>query len=94
MRRVWVVIACFTAMSGLTAAAGPVEARACAAGLSAQGRLIYEAAAPEVKPGERPAAVIRAKTRALVMSGKVPREGAQAEAEAAGACLLKLHDGS
>jgi hypothetical protein len=29
-----------------------------------------------------------------VMSGKLPREGAEARAEAAGACLLKLHDGS
>jgi hypothetical protein len=92
-----VMIAAFlglAAFSGGQALAGPAEARACADALSAESRLIYEAAAPEVKPGEKPAGVIRAKTRGLVMSGKLPREGAEARAEAAGACLLKLHNGS
>ena len=76
--------------ASVPALAGPVEGKTCAEGLSTQARLIYEAAAPEVKPGEKPAGVIRDKTRALVMSGKIPREVAQARAEEAGACLLKL----
>ncbi|MBU6320579.1 MAG: hypothetical protein KGS00_13105 [Alphaproteobacteria bacterium] len=94
MRVMIAAFVCLSIVSGGEALAGPAEARACADALSAESRMIYDAAAPEVKPGEKPAGVIRAKTRGLVMSGKLARDGAQAKAEAAGACLLKLHDGS
>lgn len=66
-----------------------VAADKCATGLSAESKLIYAASIVAVAPGADLKDIVRAKTRSLVIAGKVDRGGAQAAAQAAGACLLK-----
>ena len=67
--------------------ANRAAADACAAKLPANSQMIYAATIPAVAPGVALKDVVRAKTRALVMDGKLARGQAEAAAEAAGACL-------
>jgi hypothetical protein len=78
----------------LTVFTGPsfanrAAADACAAKLPAHGKLIYAATIPAVGPDVDLKDVIRAKTRALVMSGKLDRGQAPTAAQAAGVCLVQ-----
>ncbi len=61
----------------------------CAAGLSADSKLIYAAAIGSVAPGVDLKDVVTSKTRSLVFAGKLGRGGARTAAEAAGTCLVK-----
>jgi hypothetical protein len=79
------------------ALAGPVSAsaeaaagKACALALSAEGRMMFEAAALKVKPDSNLRDVLVSEVRGLVMSGKLSRDLAQKNAPAFGACLKKL----
>lgn len=74
-------------LSSVPSLADRAAADACAAGLSADSKLIYDATIASVQPNIVLKDVIRAKTRALVMDSKISRGKAQAAAEAAGACL-------
>ncbi len=65
-------------------------ADACAAKLGPGARQIYVLAAPEVKPSSVIKDVLVAKLKPLVMSGKIDRNQAQAEAPKAGECLKLL----
>lgn len=81
-------IATALALSAAPSHADRKAADACAAHLSAGGKLIY-AAVGTPAPGADLREVVRDKTRGLVMSGKLKRNEARADAEAAGACLVK-----
>ena len=81
----------------ILALAGPVSAsaeaaagKACALALSAEGRMMFEAAALKVKPDSNLRDVLMSEVRGLVMSGKLSRDLAQKNAPAVGACLKKL----
>lgn len=76
-------------LSVIPSFASRAAADKCAAGLSADSKLIYADSIGSVAPGVNLRDIVRSKTRSLVISGKVARSGAQAAAEAAGACLVK-----
>ena len=76
-------------LSAIPSFADKAAADKCAAGLSADSKLIYADTIGAVAPGVNLRDIVRSKTRSLVISGKVGRSGAQAAAEAAGACLVK-----
>jgi hypothetical protein len=76
-------------LSAVPSFADRAAADKCAAGLSADSKLIYAATVGSVKPGVDLKDVVTSKTRSLVMSGKVGRGGARAAAQAAGTCLVK-----
>lgn len=83
-----IVVVTLTNLTG-PSLANRAAADACAAKLPAQGKLIYAATIPAVAPGIDLKDIVRAKTRALVMDGKIDRGQAQAAAQAAGACLMQ-----
>lgn len=66
-------------------------ANTCSASLSPQGKMIYDATQPRIKPGVKIADEIKAATRPLVMGGKMSRSEAQPAAEAAGKCLSLIN---
>jgi hypothetical protein len=68
----------------------PGGAEACAAGLPAEAKAIYEAAAPEFASSSDPRAMVRAKVVDLVKAGTVQRDSARSSAIAAGGCLEQL----
>jgi hypothetical protein len=71
--------------------ATPEEAASCASRLSPPARLIYDATAPDVHPGQTELHdTIKAHTRDLVIQGKVDRAVAKPSAIEAGACLREL----
>ncbi|MDA4846592.1 hypothetical protein [Hoeflea poritis] len=74
----------------VSAAAGQAEANACAAGLDAPAKQIYDASAPHVTPTSDLHDVVRQQARSLVVSGQMTRQVAQANAMSAGKCLQKL----
>lgn len=80
----------------LAAAAAPVAAAEtgasamCADQLSPEGRLMYDAALPAMKPNARVPEVLRARTAPLVMHGKLTRSIARANGVAVGRCLALL----
>lgn len=76
-------------LSAVPSFADKAAADQCAAGLSAPSKLIYADTIGSVAPGANLRDIVRSKTRSLVFAGKVDRSGAQAAAEAAGACLAK-----
>ena len=84
------VIAAAICMLPMTASANRAAADACAASLTAEARLIYDAAAPSVTPNAEIRPVLEEKTRALVSSGRVSRSSARGSATAAGNCLKQL----
>ncbi|HVT56567.1 MAG TPA: hypothetical protein VHD34_11055 [Xanthobacteraceae bacterium] len=67
--------------------ASRASADACAAKLSPEGKQIYAASIGSVGSGANMKDVVRSKTRALVIGGKISRGAARPAAEAAGACL-------
>jgi hypothetical protein len=67
--------------------ASKTSADTCAAKLSPQAKQIYTASIGSVAPGVDMKEVVRSKTRAMVMGGKLSRDQARPAAEAAGACL-------
>jgi azurin len=73
-----------------SASADTAAARACASTLSAEGRMMFEAAAAKVKPGSNLRDVMMSEVRGLVMSGKLSRDIAQKNGAAVGECLKKL----
>lgn len=77
---------------------GPVAAHAdvaaadkCAAGLSAQSRMIYDETKPRIKPGVKIPDELRSAVRPMVMGGKLSRSEAQEAAEPAGKCLALIN---
>lgn len=79
------------AIAPATAFAGASEADACAASLTAHGKMIYEAAKPKIKPGAVIADEIRSVARPMVMGGKLSKTEAQWAAEPAGKCLAMIN---
>lgn len=73
-----------------SAFADQAGATACAAGLSADGKLIYAKTAPEVTPTTDLKEAVTAVARSMVMGGQMSREVARPAAEAAGECLKML----
>ena len=88
MRRA-VLILSFAVLSLFTepSLASKASADACAAKLSPDAKQIYAASIGSVAPGIDMKEVVRSKTRALVIGGKLSRDAARPAAEAAGACL-------
>lgn len=74
-------------VSGAPTFANRAAADACAAKLSPDAKAVYAATIGSVKPGVDLTAVVTAKTRDLVMAGKLSRGNARPAAEAAGTCL-------
>lgn len=72
------------------ASANRIAADACAASLSPEARLIFDAAAPAITGGTEIRAILEEKTRALVAGGRVSRSSARGSATAAGNCLRQL----
>jgi hypothetical protein len=75
------------AVSAGAALAGKSEAQSCAGGLDANGKLIFNAALPQVAPGGDLKGLVTDVTKSLVKSGQVPRADARPAAVAAGECL-------
>jgi hypothetical protein len=73
-----------------SAHADPKKAQACASTLAPESKAIYDVSAADVAAGAEIKATLEAKTRALVMDGKVVRSSARSSAEAAGTCLKIL----
>lgn len=74
----------------LTAApvlAGQSEAQSCAAGLDANGQLIFNAVLPQVTPSVDLKGAVTAATKSLVSAGQITRSDARPAAMAAGECL-------
>jgi hypothetical protein len=65
-------------------------AGSCAAGLPAEAKAIYDAAAPDFVASADPRALVKAKTMDLVKTGAVQRGSARSSAMTAGNCLKKL----
>lgn len=72
------------------ALASPAAASACAAKLSPESQIIYQATAPHVTAGADLRAILKSTTRSLVMSGRIQRDGARPAAIAAYPCLKQL----
>jgi hypothetical protein len=91
-RALSVVMGCVLAVAAPALAwATPEEAASCASRLSPPARLIYDATASEVHPGQTDLHdAIKTHTRDLVMQGKVERAVAKPSAIEAGACLREL----
>ena len=83
------VTAVVTAMSS-PAFADKQNSENCAAELSQTGKTIYEAVAPSVEAETNLKELLKKKVRPLVMSGKLKRKEAKANAPLAGECLLLL----
>jgi azurin len=84
--RIFTAIA-LLAITAAPAFAGTAEAESCAAGLDANGKLIFSTALPQVSPSADLRAVVTTATKSLVTSGQVPRSAAKPAAMAAGQCL-------
>jgi hypothetical protein len=65
-------------------------ATACAAKLTPEGKQMFEATAPDVKPDSDLRELMRSKVIPLVMFGSLTREAAEANGPAAGACAALL----
>lgn len=78
---------CLLALSAAPAFAGQAEAQSCAAGLDANGQMIFNAALPQVNPSADLKGVVTSTTKSLVMSGQLSRSVARPAAMAAGECL-------
>jgi hypothetical protein len=65
-------------------------ANACAAKLTPEGKQMFEATAPDVKPDSDLRELMRSKVIPLVMFGSLTREAAEANGPAAGACAALL----
>lgn len=72
------------------AAADETSARTCAGKLGKDARQIYDAVVPGVTPSANLRDLVTAKTRELVIGGKINRSVAEPAALAAGECLKQL----
>ena len=91
LRSTLLLAALTTAMPALAAdAKASKAAKACAATLSPEGKAMYAAAAPNVKPDSEMRDVIRSGAIGLVMTGNLSREQAQANGPAVAGCLKLL----
>lgn len=88
LRSTLLLAALATAMPAL--AADAKASKTCAAKLSPEGKAMYAAAAPNVKPDSELRDVIRSGAIGLVMSGKLSREQAQTNGPAVAGCLKLL----
>ncbi|WP_395687297.1 hypothetical protein [Aestuariivirga sp.] len=75
------------ALSAAPALAGQTEAQNCAAGLDANGQLIFNAVLPQVTPSVDLKGAVTTATKSLVTSGQITRADARPAAMAAGECL-------
>jgi hypothetical protein len=87
MRYVLIVAAAAFSLTSVPSYASRASADACAAKLSPEAKQIYAASIGSVGSGANMKEVVRSKTRALVIGGKLSRGAARPAAEAAGACL-------
>ena len=90
MRRSTIAFLFISVASTSAQAKDIAAANACAGKLGTNARQIYDLAAPEVKPSSVIKDILVAKIKPLVMSGKIDRNQAQAEAPKAGECLKLL----
>jgi hypothetical protein len=86
-RTVLLAVTAVAALLCSPAVANRSAADACAAKLQADAKLVYAAAIGAVAPGVDLREMVRSKTRALVIGGKLSRGQARPAAEAAGVCL-------
>jgi hypothetical protein len=82
-----IVAAAAFSLTAVPSYANRASADACAAKLSPEAKQIYAASIGSVAPGADMKEVVRSKTRALVIGGKISRSAARPAAEAAGVCL-------
>jgi hypothetical protein len=88
MRYVLTIVAAVAfSLTAVPSYANRASADACAAKLSPEAKQIYAASIGSVAPGADMKEVVRSKTRALVIGGKISRSAARPAAEAAGVCL-------
>ena len=71
----------------VAASAGPADAEACAAGLSPQAKMIYDAVRGTSAGNMSLPNQVKAQTRHLVQSGRIALPDARPAAMAAGGCL-------
>lgn len=83
------IVLCASAMSG-AAYAEEMNSETCAQTLTPTGKSIYEAVAPSVEADSDIKKLLKKKVRPLVMSGKLKRKEAKANAPLAGKCLFLL----
>lgn len=76
-------------LSATAALADPAADR-CAAGLSAEGKLMHRTVAPHVKPDSDIEQLMRSHLRGLVLGGKLTIKTAEANGQAVGRCLSLL----
>jgi hypothetical protein len=84
------VLTLAVALAASPALADRGAADACAAGLSADSKAIYQAAIGQVQPGADNRAIVKGIVENMVASGQLGMLGAKSAAQAAGACLKKL----
>ena len=77
-------------MMGSTAFAVEMNSETCAASLSSTGKTTFDVVAPYVEADTNLKKLLKKKVRPLVMSGKLKRKDAKANAPLAGECLLLL----
>jgi hypothetical protein len=82
-----IVAAAAFSLTAVPSYANRASADACAAKLSPEAKQIYAASIGSVAPGADMKEIVRSKTRALVIGGKISRSAARPAAEAAGVCL-------
>ena len=87
MRYTFLVLTAALSFSTTPSFANRASADACAAKLSPDAKQIYAASIGSAAPGVDMKEVVRSKTRALVIGGKLSRDAARPAAEAAGVCL-------
>ena len=63
----------------------------CAGALSPLGKTLYDRALPDVLRGTAIPDALRSVGRSMVMSGSATRDTARPAGEAAGACLVQIH---
>jgi hypothetical protein len=77
-------------MLALPALADKPSSAACAGKLAPEARLIYDTAAPTIRPDTVIRDALPGIVRPMVISGKVVRATAQQSGQAAGTCLKEL----
>ena len=73
-----------------SASADAAAGRACASALSAEGRMMFDAAAAKVTPDSKLRDVLMREVRGLLLTGKLSRDLAQKNAPAVGVCLREF----
>ncbi len=73
-----------------SASADAAAGKACASALSAEGRMMFDAAAAKVTPDRKLRDVLMSEVRGLLLAGKLSRDLAQKNAPAVGVCLREF----